>query len=77
MDNPDHQDELLHVLSAAEKDPVRTNVVDMTRLQISRDHEKKTRKSHEQIGTLKGAKEGLRMNKGCGCYGQQQRYNTG
>ena len=35
MDNPDHQDELLHVLSACcRKDPVRTNVVDMTRLQI-------------------------------------------
>ena len=60
MDNPDHQDELLHVLSSCcRKDPVRTNVVDMTRLQIVEITRKKTRKSlHEQIGTLKGAKEG-------------------
>ncbi|MCH1983523.1 ribonuclease E/G [Ruminococcus sp. OA3] len=60
MDNPDHQDELLHVLSACcKKDPVKTNVIDMTRLQIVEITRKKTRKSlHEQISTLRGAKEG-------------------
>ena len=60
MENPDHQDELLHVLAACcRKDPVKTNVVDMTRLQITEITRKKTRKSlYEQISTLRGAKEG-------------------
>ncbi len=44
---------------AAEKDPVRTNVVDMTRLQIVEITRKRPGNPlHEQIGTLKGAKEG-------------------
>lgn len=60
MDNPDHREELLHVLASyLRKDPVRAQVVDMTRLQITEVTRKKMRKSLcEQVEELKYGKEG-------------------
>jgi ribonuclease G len=60
MDNPDHREELLHVLASyLRKDPIGAQVVDMTRLQITEVTRKKMRKSlDEQIKDLKHGKEG-------------------
>lgn len=54
MNNPDHQEELLHVLAKHfRKDPVKTQVIDLTALQIVEVTRKKTRRSlYEEISVL-------------------------